>query len=131
MKEQLVSYELAKLAKEKEFDWETSYYYTPDKELLAYAYYEFGRRNSKLDECITNTECTVPTQSLLHKWFRDEHKIYIFAFPVVPERFYFSITKQVTNKIEKLYESPYDPTQSKFAYEEALEQGLLKAMTLI
>lgn len=90
MEEQIISFETAKLAKEKGFDWETEEFYTnPKKPYLAKGvqygsdsdtYVRLWKWNSMPSNYPTNEEdvlCAAPTQSLLQKWLREEHNIYI------------------------------------------------------
>lgn len=106
MTDQLISFETAKLAQEKGFHTEMKPYYK---------------------------ECT---QSLLQKWLREKHNILLAIYPGL-----LSLTKPIPNKtIIHLYTwkiiipNPYNVYQSKKrveSYEEALEQGLKKALLLI
>lgn len=72
MEEQLITFETAKLAKDKGFDWIISddkfYDYSGELDFTFQGY----------DEGVTeNGRTPAPTQSLLQKWLREEHEIYI------------------------------------------------------
>jgi len=102
MKEAVVSFTTAKLAKEKGFNIRT----------------------------VTNLR--KPTQSLLQKWLREEHNIHVSAFPVFSNRFFPTIRKFYKDKeYDTFLGSPYPPKYSKNTYEEALECGLQEALKLI
>ena len=132
MKEELVTFETAKLAEEKEFNEPCSYYYYTDEFAL-----QLGERFCddpalfKVRNTTRNTdliECTAPTQSLLQKWLREKHKIHIY--------FATSTNKKFKAKCEKMTEgvgiSGFMSTDEGFdTYEEALEAGLLQALKLI
>lgn len=68
MKEQLISFETAKLAKEKGFDEIVTHLYTvSDKRLV-----DMPHMNSQ-----SIKGYSAPTQSLLQKWLRDEHHLWV------------------------------------------------------
>jgi len=67
MKEQLVSFDTAKLAKEKGFTELCYSYHIDDKDAI--------ELSSLCSSRIADSCCTAPTQSLLQKWLRDEHHI--------------------------------------------------------
>ena len=83
MQEQLITFETAKLAKEKGFNELVIHYYTPK----GYCTESEGYRTEKLVESNWNNgqgnyptmpkdvSCSAPTQSLLQKWLREEHNI--------------------------------------------------------
>lgn len=66
-REEIVTYEVAKLAKEKGFDENCSYVYNNDRVLLG----------GKGVRCWHKVEFTAPTQSLLQRWLREEKNIHI------------------------------------------------------
>ena len=111
MKEQLISFETAKLAKEKGFEVKCSTY----KIHLPYS---------------KENPCYIPTQSLLQKWLREEHNLHISV-----DNNNYEIKNMWCYDIHKL---PYgllrlwkrgEKTYS--SYEEALEKGLQEALKLI
>jgi len=65
--EDYVSFEVAKLLKEKGFDGDTSCYYTPDNEKrwVYQHYHDFDKKD--------RIEC--PTLQMAMKWLREVHKI--------------------------------------------------------
>lgn len=120
MEDTLISFETAKLAKEKGFDKVmcTGYYMGTDDCIQITAY----RQHKSKDKCLAST------QSLLQKWLREVHKIDVIAISV---RFtgYIEIGYW-TYAIKSI--QPVGKQKYKFdTYEEALEQGLLKSLKLI
>jgi hypothetical protein len=92
MEEKLVGFNVAKLAKEKEFDadmgWNDFYYDTlSENELLhgSSKYYPHGNMNgveTKEQARYTKWELQLikaPTQRLLQKWLREKHGIYAYV----------------------------------------------------
>lgn len=78
MTEELISFETAKLAKEKGFDEICYYLYDLEEESIGA--FENGKfhKNSKINLPIRSEDIvTAPTQSLLQKWLREEHRIHI------------------------------------------------------
>ena len=77
MEEQLISFETAKLAKEKDYGGKgltTSYGYYRDGILCSIP------TNNKSDFC-GEDEYSAPTQSLLQKWLREKHNLHAHAVP--------------------------------------------------
>lgn len=137
MKEQIISFELAKLAKDKGFDVESLYFYTKpnskmyaiDEEIRAY---EIKNTARKLYECgkhaALNRESVLlaPTQGLLQKWLREKHSIDVIVDKVdsTPSSgYYFNIYRE---NIEDEYGIIKFNT-----YEDALEKGLEEALKLM
>lgn len=123
MKDELVGFEVAKLAKEKGFDELTDYNYSSTGNLISGT----GRwRNSDWAVNIS-----APTQSLLQRWIREVYKIDISIEPVWNN----------AKKLKSLYspwvyyranEEPGDEKQTYFdSYEQALEEALIEALKLI
>jgi len=109
MQEQLISYQVAKLAKEKGFNISGENIYE-NKELLCEV--EFKNWNN-------GTLCLLaPTQSLLQKWLREIHNIFI----TVNINLYCAIFHN---------NDFYMVTDEYNSYEEALEFGLFEALKLI
>ena len=123
MKETLISFETAKLAKKKGFGWfgfgeGEKFYYPPTKELT---------RNHR------GENYPAPTQSLLQKWLREVHKIHIcdevrwnnFEKQELIYEFWIKDMREVKAS-KRIYTCP-----STISYEEALEEALQKALKLI
>jgi len=120
MTDQLISFETAKLAKEKGFD-----------KICRYMYNTLNKRNRK----ITNKEgylsetkywISAPTQSLLQKWLREVHKTDIII-SIFLDMYIVSIYRY--NKVLPIYENG---SMKKFIkYEDVLEAGLQRGLKLI
>jgi hypothetical protein len=119
MKEQLISFETAKLAKEKGFNEGCLYDYNNSSDLRKNVHSLFY--NDSLDFYIA------PTQSLLQKWLREVHNIDVEASLV-----YRLNTREY---LIRLYKNNTKIILSTFyyykTYEEALEEGLYQALLLI
>jgi len=156
MKEQLISFKTAILAREKGFDIHCDWRYNESENIPTY----FNWRDYRVAEC---TSCdrsyaykaveylsenyydvfnnddegfylSAPTQSLLKKWLRDKHNIQIEIE---------LNTKYIKDILTNLYSyQMYKPSEQlklswKFSgckyliYEEALEKGLYEALKLI
>jgi len=142
MKEELILFETAKLAKEKGFGKNTYSFYLECKEKAKlfehkryqnYNDYDYVKtwRNSPYDD-ITSA----PTQSLLQKWLREKHHLHImidFITSAHDIKWLYEITlcmnanSQSNNDIEDIHimNEGFD------SYEEALEKGLEKTLNLI
>lgn len=125
MKEQLVSFEVARLAKEKGFNEGCRFYYDLDfQESTFHNDYE-SLKNSEIVDGYGKFKwkmISAPTQSLLQKWLRDVHNIHI-SIKNISGFYWLEVStqgKEVTPLNTKFY-----------TYEEALEAGLLEALKLI
>ena len=143
MEEQLISYETAKLAKEKGFD---------EKVYREYDKSGYLRCTSKsadvvlgpYDELLKSTEYPAPTQSLLQRWLREVHNCFI---DILPHRDGDSKNKRWKSKKDVFWSVEVDYYGKDFeieltddadftqhfnkSYEEALEIGLYQALKLI
>jgi hypothetical protein len=147
MKEELISFDTAKLAKEKSFDVECNYAQFPLNRKPVY-------NESKHDWNLYDDGISIPTQSLLQRWLREEHKFHI---QIITEACKESSGRPYWQYI--LYKLASEEDIQKYAngefgqdgdlmiepemlnedwfyneydtYEEALEQGLHQALLLI
>lgn len=157
MKEELVSFETAQLAKEKGFNIPTytSYidgkFHENENEPNGYDGWDLAdkqnwNKNSwvfskeggscfgcKLDNINYFEACSAPTQSLLQRWLREEHDIHIYTEPYWDEdNLNDPPTYQATWIGEDIPEEEIEEDFNYFkTYEEALEIGLLEALKLI
>lgn len=119
MNEQLITHKTAKLAKNVGFNLIT------DKIWVNY-YTEEPLNKWKLipfkEKTLSWLEWAAPTQSLLQKWLRDVHNIIVF---VVPYPSSYNCVIEYYNRESKYSTDHYD------TYEEALEEGLYKALDLV
>jgi len=116
MKEQLISFETAKLAKDKGYHIFVNYCYDINNHINSYS----GKETYPL--------YLAPSQSLLQKWLREDHKIDITihrSFSMTNSYHYCII---VDCDYETEDQQSCTPGRS---YEEVLEQGLLEALKLI
>ena len=149
MKDQLISYETAKLANEKGFN--EYYSYIDSFYVIKADLWEQDHHNGndflmyKEGEVISSSEPPVhpgvkytfigkrPNQSFLQKWLREKHNLHIFIQP----RTFQNITMWHVF-VARLDNYPFvedfrmhSDTPDCFFYEEALEKGLLEALNLI
>ena len=125
MKEQLINFETAKLAKEKGFDWKPDFYsagnyYTKHggfiKESLTLTY------NKRMSDFYLAS-----TQSLLQKWLRDNHKIHIMIdYLELSEKWVAEPVFYLEEDCLKGIEPVIGET-----YEEAMEKAIQKALNNI
>ena len=108
MKEQLISFDTAKLAKEKGFN-------------IIQQIITTWNKNTREEEYTTDNGIT---QSLLQKWLREEHNIHITITSISQESWQYHITKP-GQRLGDNYEEDF------YTYEEALESGLHQALKLI
>jgi len=137
MKEPIVSFKTAKLAKEKGFNELCHFFYNQEfssEKIKNKEIYDLVK-NSEFEDGIMQSDegdipyftYVAPTQTILQKWLREKHKIFVFCnhyeFGINEQNgFYFSITKSI--------KSGHISGKSK-TYEEALEKGLLESLKLI
>ena len=113
MKEELITYDTAVLAKEKGFN--------------IYGFQNYNRRGNLKHRMMGVAEYPAPTQALLQRWLREEHKILV-------ESLYSYSANDYIPKVGKLneYQDYIIYTNMSFkTYEEALEIGLQEALKLI
>lgn len=132
MREELITFETAKLAKEKRFNVKCNKVYNTQGELWD-SHYSF-MENSNVD---SGALCTAPTQSLLQKWLREEHNLHPYIVPYGDkESWKFSIVRYINKSTDEqrntLLDTKYHNHEMKYnSYEEALEEGLQEALKLI
>ena len=76
MNEQLITKEVAELAKQAGFDWECLHFYHANQEPYEYSFKVNANQLSE-DNFGYGITCSAPTQTILSKWLREVHKIYI------------------------------------------------------
>ena len=142
MKETIVSFPVAKLAKEKGFD-EICYSYYKNEELKLGPFCKtitsnlYGKRTEifKYTNSENDNHITAPTQSLLQKWLREEHQINVESnyLPNIQKYrcLYVPMTMDIPNKEKYSLRSKYYGIDNHETYEQALEEGLQEALKLI
>jgi len=114
MKEQLITFDTAKLAKEKGFDWGGEENYSSRSGFIM----------SPIDyreDWSFMLEIQAPTQSLLQKWLREVHNIDIVIHHINTNKFESFIYRNISHK--KVCRGK--------SYEDALEIGLQEGLKLI
>ena len=128
MKEDFITFETAKLAKEKGFNYNCYCGYDKNGETYRPHYWEMSCdtnmlviRESDLDEDVI---CLAPTQSLLQRWLRVEHKLDVIVSVVYTgdgKRYHCDLFTTYMSSLPSIFDT----------YEEALEEGLQEALKLI
>ena len=122
MEEQLISFETAKLAKEKGFDLYQTFSYWEGELTPHTPGYALEDGKTSQENYFNFERYYAPTQSLLQKWLREEHNIHLIAYKNINIDGYdwcYITTDGITN------------INSYKTYEEALEVGLQEALKLV
>lgn len=144
MKETLISYDTAVLAKEKGFNEPVYYGYNNEKKLSHEEIWNYSCEGGmSLDEWLHSFneenydgyKYSAPTQSLLAKWFRDEHGIHVIPW-CNASGWAWELEKVDGTHISIMdIDDDIEGTQPESGmfkiYEEALEAGLKEALKLI
>lgn len=131
MTDKLISFETAKLAKEKKFDWEVSNAFVIKHKKVSeedsYYYNHNGSLNlNPLKDNLISEIISRPTQSLLQKWLREKPSMYVYVIPINTKRPSGNYEINVYKNNERYF---FDYGFN--TYEEALEKGLQEALKLI
>ena len=133
MTDTLISFETAKLAKEKGFFVQKHLYFIHENSVHYEGTYENRDFSVVKEHYLNNTikGVTKPTQSLLQKWIREKHNMHILMNVGMnngeKQTFYCNVFKFGKN----LYISKFRSKTSVYTYEEVLEIGLCEALKLI
>lgn len=120
MTEQLVSFDTAKLAKEKQFDLQTFNCFDDNGISMEFPRVSINAKNSF---------CTRPSQSLLQKWLREVHKIHIVIG--LDENGYALTLEEDCDDLEDREVTKFKYYSVYNTYELALEAGLIEGLKLI
>ena len=112
MIEQLISFETAKLAKEKGFEFRVVWEY-----ILGF------KEDSERDKYL-------PTQSLLQKWLREKYNQHIYLFPLDKGKWGFE-NNSISINLDHIFINYMYEGKEYNSYEEALEIGLQEALKLV
>jgi len=124
MKEQRITFKTAKLAKEKGFIDNCSYYYSnKDRVLKPFMFDDNPKVISLCNGKEFNLLTIAPTQSLLQKWLREKHNITIWFEDWNDNKYGIHVNQSD--------ETMYMPNMILGTFEQALEQGLQEALKLI
>lgn len=137
MQEQLISFETAKLAKEKGFNIPTREFYpdqswTDKEEIFNCTNIGYPEYTSEIDDDGFGAITLIPTQSLLQKWLREEHKLYLSVDCCTyntPERYSANLSGWASE--DMFLGILIDGFTIFKTYEEALEEGLVNSLNLI
>lgn len=128
MKDQLISFAVAEVAKKKDFDEEVSNYFQIG--IISEGLQEHGLdKPQKITSMFPNQALWArPTQSLLQKWLREIHDIDI---TILVDYFPHNVKRYISVVWEGKENKSY-PASAKFStYENALEEALLQSLMLI
>lgn len=131
MKDQLISLETAKLAKEKGFDIEVNNHYS-DFNQIDIEHLMDDCKNSELEPF----EYSAPTQSLLQKWLREEHNLHPYVTPYGDGKAWRVPNIRHNNEDWNEVNKPYQYKQRQFpdkfkTYEQALEFAIETMLNLL
>ena len=129
MKEDLITFETAKLAKEKGFDIPTRHYY--GSKLNKDGIYQTHHSMPLTHKSLRGGGYLKPTQSLLQKWLREKHNTHIKIHSLNSDRFGYEIYDMIFRYKDNRGGKHLHNKKSLITYEEALEKGLLEALKLI
>ena len=132
MTEQLISFEIAKLAKEKGFKIPTKVMYKGNEKSYGHNN-EWGIDEKRLDGEFPYTNqqwYSIPTQSVLQKWLREKHKIHIYLFPLDNNKWGFE-NNSISINLDYIFINYMYKGKEYNSYEEALEVGLQEALNFI
>ena len=132
MEDTRISFETAKLAKEKGFKIPTKVMYKGNEKSYGHNN-EWGIDEKRLDGEFPYTNqqwYSIPAQSVLQKWLREKHDIHFEIKPIFEVNeirpYHISISKNLSGK-----NFNYKIIGTRETYEEALEIGLQEALKLI
>jgi hypothetical protein len=137
MKDELISFETAKLAKEKGFNRKTQFCYD-EKGRKCYIGAYVVESLSDLTGKARYNSYQAPTQSLLQRWLREVHGIYVTANPsnIKIDKKCACVWRGYINYhtikcLDYVPDGKIAVTSSDKTYEQALEAGLQEALKLI
>ena len=132
MDEQLISFETAKLAKEKGFKIPTPVMYKGNEKSYGHNN-EWGIDEQRLDGKFPYTNqqwYSIPTQSFLQKWLREKHNKHIYLFPLDNGKWGFE-NNSISINLDHIFINYMYEGKEYNSYEEALEIGLQEALKLV
>lgn len=134
MEDTIITFETAKLAKEKGFDALCYDAFNSKGNLYSNGWCEYLYDNKVeipfRSGVLESKDVLAPTQSLLAKWLREEYNIYTWVIPYTKEgRFDINPLSVPDGYRCNIY--PFAKSMVYDTYEEALEEGLQEALKLI
>lgn len=137
IEEAYISFETAKLLKEKGFNEECQGYFEVPKTSFPFSYKQKTRKvlnvlpkdwNSYLKECVTYEHISIPTQQMAMRWLREVHGIFIEVNCNCNNlELTCTISKVEEDFGDKVYEDVGFYFQT-YSYEEAVEAGIKYAL---
>jgi len=120
--EDYVSFETAKLLKEKRFDWECRAFYVKSKE-CGIELFPSDRSHNYNDDVYPRI--SAPTHQMAMKWLRETHNLFVFPFPQMNTNKFWVEIFQLSDSQEwvNLYCESIE-LQDYQAQEEACEAGI-------
>lgn len=119
MREEMISYPLAVLAKEKGFREPTIYYYDQSEDLCSGASRAEWNGKSKV-------LLSAPTQCLLQRWLRENHNLHIWIETANNNgEWRFNIISVILNDTSNVH---YEPETLYSSYESVLNDALIHAL---
>ena len=130
MQEELVSFKVAKLAKDKGFDWLVTNMFKIGA--ISKGVIEEDNLYDNVNKLKSSAVWSRPTQSLLQRWLREVHNIHFITKPYIEslgkkEITGYYIPTICTSSLDEYIE--FDDNYS--TYEEALDEGLFQALNLL
>jgi hypothetical protein len=129
IKEQLINLETAILAKSKGFDLTVLFYYDGSDMVATQAISPFNILNYNKNK--GSTFRSAPTQSLLQKWLREEHNIFVQVLLDQTTEPKFAVEIFEYSHFGNYKENKIEPWYLYKIYEEALEVGLKEGLKII
>lgn len=143
MEETLITFETAKLAKDKGFNIPVVNFYKKSKKPYTTTGSEYQSERDAISDWNNgqgsyptspeDVECSAPTQSLLQKWLRELHNIDVFVGRdgIFKKDNYCIVIYNDIKYISRLRPLNNDVFSGYSTYEEALEIGLQEALKLV
>ena len=149
MKNTLITFKTAELAKEKGFHWKVFGYYSSTSEHSPELEKNVFSVNHNIQDDFPYAYYSAPSQSLLQRWLREEYDVIISIFPSVVSQHshwgqeHSKVTTYINAPLDfkpkgRLYEyCIWDNGESSWSgsgnsnYEDALEEALIQALKLI
>lgn len=132
MKDTLISYSTAELAHDKGFKIRCPNMFDRNKEIQTTpSIKQILSEGGTYKDIKTPIQIFAPTQSLLQKWLRDNHKIFVFSDSILDCTIHEKGIKRFYFNIDDIDSSDADNIELFDTYEKALEEGLYEALKLI
>ena len=134
--DQIISKQTAILAKKLGFREKCIYYYCDNSEYPENEYNDGGGYGVEIDDLVFNyngmytDRFSAPSQSLLQKWIREKHHLHVMI-GVDDLDWWWQLYDSSANGRLKEYNQITESYAGKKTYEEAMEEGLFKALEIL